>query len=127
VRYQGLDGKDPPWLYGDKLTENYGTVEHHYSPMSIKELCELPIKDKAYHGSLGAVLPLFCLSLGGIIISMVEKSKCLSVIHPLGRSDRSEYRCSTKQSYTKCKRPVCKKAAKALSIFLGKEAHHGTF
>ena len=30
---------DPPWSYGDKLTENYGTAEYHYPTMSISELC----------------------------------------------------------------------------------------
>ena len=33
---------DPPWSYGDKLIEGYGAAEHHYSSMSIRELCELP-------------------------------------------------------------------------------------
>jgi len=39
---------DPPWRYGDSgvITENdnYGRVNRHYSDMSIKELCELPVK-----------------------------------------------------------------------------------
>lgn len=43
---------DPPWQYGDKLTENYGTVEHHYSPMSIKEICDMPIEDRAAENSV---------------------------------------------------------------------------
>ncbi len=34
---------DPPWKYGDKLIEGYGAAEHHYPPMSIEELCALPI------------------------------------------------------------------------------------
>jgi len=36
---------DPPWKYSDKLIENYGAVEHHYQPMTIQELCNLPIKE----------------------------------------------------------------------------------
>ena len=35
---------DPPWLYGDKLVDGYGAAEHHYPPMSISQLCALPIK-----------------------------------------------------------------------------------
>ena len=38
---------DPPWKYGDKLIEGYGAAEHHYPSMSIQELCDLPIKNKA--------------------------------------------------------------------------------
>jgi len=38
---------DPPWQYGDKLTEDYGVAEHHYPTMPIEELCSLPIKDLA--------------------------------------------------------------------------------
>lgn len=34
---------DPPWKYNDKLIEGYGAAEHHYPPMSIEELCDLPI------------------------------------------------------------------------------------
>ena len=36
---------DPPWKYGDKLIEGYGAVEHHYTSMTIQELCELDIKN----------------------------------------------------------------------------------
>ena len=35
---------DPPWKYGDQLTESYGAVKYHYPAMTIKELCELPVK-----------------------------------------------------------------------------------
>ncbi len=35
---------DPPWKYGDRLTENYGGTNWHYPTMSIRELCILPIK-----------------------------------------------------------------------------------
>jgi N6-adenosine-specific RNA methylase IME4 len=38
---------DPPWKYSDKLIEGYGAAEHHYPPMSIKELCSLPVKHRA--------------------------------------------------------------------------------
>lgn len=35
---------DPPWNYGDKQnTPNLGGAEKHYSSMTIKELCEMPI------------------------------------------------------------------------------------
>lgn len=36
---------DPPWQYSNKLVKGYGAAEHHYSTLSIKELCEIPIKD----------------------------------------------------------------------------------
>lgn len=38
---------DPPWKYGDQLTENYGATRFHYPAMSITELCALPIADIA--------------------------------------------------------------------------------
>lgn len=31
---------DPPWKYGDELTENYGATRYHYPPQTISELCE---------------------------------------------------------------------------------------
>lgn len=34
---------DPPWQYGDKLIDGYGSAEHHYPSMSIDELCKLEI------------------------------------------------------------------------------------
>jgi len=34
---------DPPWKYGDQLTENYGSVKFHYPSMTISELCLLDI------------------------------------------------------------------------------------
>ncbi len=36
---------DPPWKYGDTLVEGYGSVERHYTPMTIQELCDLDIKN----------------------------------------------------------------------------------
>lgn len=36
---------DPPWKYNDELIEGYGAVIHHYSPMSIGELCKLPVRN----------------------------------------------------------------------------------
>ena len=37
---------DPAWKYNDKQnTTKLGGAEKHYSTMSIKELCELPIKN----------------------------------------------------------------------------------
>lgn len=45
---------DPPWKYNDAmaisatgLSENYGPAEAHFPPMTIAELCALPIKDIA--------------------------------------------------------------------------------
>jgi N6-adenosine-specific RNA methylase IME4/ParB-like chromosome segregation protein Spo0J len=38
---------DPPWKYGDQLTEDYGPTRFHYPAMSITELCMLPIADLA--------------------------------------------------------------------------------
>ena len=35
---------DPPWKYGDQLTEDYGPAKFHYPSMTITELCALPIK-----------------------------------------------------------------------------------
>jgi len=34
---------DPPWKYGDQLTETYGPTRFHYPAMAISELCALPI------------------------------------------------------------------------------------
>jgi N6-adenosine-specific RNA methylase IME4 len=36
---------DPPWKYGDELTEAYGPAELHYPAMTIPELCALPVAD----------------------------------------------------------------------------------
>lgn len=36
---------DPPWKYGDQLTESYGSTQYHYPVMSISDLCLLPIKE----------------------------------------------------------------------------------
>ena len=36
---------DPPWQYGNQLTEKYGAAVNHYPTMSINELCEMPIAD----------------------------------------------------------------------------------
>lgn len=37
---------DPAWKYNDKQnTPKLGGAEKHYSTMSIKELCELPVKN----------------------------------------------------------------------------------
>jgi N6-adenosine-specific RNA methylase IME4 len=34
---------DPPWKYGDQLTEDYGPTKFHYPAMTITELCALPV------------------------------------------------------------------------------------
>lgn len=36
---------DPPWKYGDQLTEDYGPTRFHYPAMTINELCALPVSD----------------------------------------------------------------------------------
>jgi len=43
---------DPPWKYGDGLTEKYGPAKFHYPSMTITELCELPVKDIAEDNSV---------------------------------------------------------------------------
>lgn len=46
-----LEGKyrviyaDPPWKYGDKLTEGYGPAENHYPTMTLSEICDLPVNE----------------------------------------------------------------------------------
>jgi N6-adenosine-specific RNA methylase IME4 len=35
---------DPPWKYGDNLTESYGAAKWHYPSMTIDELCALPVE-----------------------------------------------------------------------------------
>jgi len=35
---------DPPWTYGDKLTEDLPAAHHHYPTMTIEELCDLNIE-----------------------------------------------------------------------------------
>ena len=36
---------DPPWKYSDELIEGYGAVVHHYKPMTIQEICKIPVKE----------------------------------------------------------------------------------
>lgn len=36
---------DPPWKYGDQLTEDYGPTKFHYPAMTISELCTMSIKN----------------------------------------------------------------------------------
>jgi N6-adenosine-specific RNA methylase IME4 len=36
---------DPPWKYGDQLTEAYGPTKYHYPAMTNSELCALPVTD----------------------------------------------------------------------------------
>ena len=36
---------DPPWKYGDQLTESYGPTKFHYPAMTIAELCAMPVKN----------------------------------------------------------------------------------
>lgn len=37
---------DPPWKYGDQLTEDYGAAQYHYPAMAISDLCSLPVADR---------------------------------------------------------------------------------
>lgn len=37
---------DPPWNYGDQLTESYGSTKFHYPSMTIAELCQLGEDEK---------------------------------------------------------------------------------
>jgi N6-adenosine-specific RNA methylase IME4 len=43
---------DPPWSYGNMGLDNYGHAERHYPPMSIDELCAMPIADLAAENSV---------------------------------------------------------------------------
>jgi N6-adenosine-specific RNA methylase IME4/ParB-like chromosome segregation protein Spo0J len=44
---------DPPWKYNDKQdTRKLGGAEKHYSTMTIDELCNMPINDKAEKDSI---------------------------------------------------------------------------
>jgi N6-adenosine-specific RNA methylase IME4 len=36
---------DPPWKYGDQLTEAYGPTQYHYPSLTISELCAMPVVD----------------------------------------------------------------------------------
>lgn len=38
---------DPPWHYGNSGLDDYGHAERHYPTMTIDELCQMPIKEKA--------------------------------------------------------------------------------
>jgi len=71
---------DPPWEYGDKLIEGYGAVEHHYTSMTIQELCELDIKNIVDDN---AVLFLWVTS------PLLEE--CFSVIKAFGFSYRASF------------------------------------
>jgi N6-adenosine-specific RNA methylase IME4 len=37
---------DPPWHYGDQLTDKYGATKFHYPTLTIPELCAIPIRDR---------------------------------------------------------------------------------
>jgi N6-adenosine-specific RNA methylase IME4 len=34
---------DPPWNYGNQITEDYGAARFHYPTMTIRELCEMEV------------------------------------------------------------------------------------
>jgi N6-adenosine-specific RNA methylase IME4 len=36
---------DPPWQYGDRFVDGYGSVDFTYPTMTIAELCQLPVWD----------------------------------------------------------------------------------
>jgi len=43
---------DPPWKYGDNLTENYGSAKYHYPTMTLTELKALPVKELTENNSV---------------------------------------------------------------------------
>lgn len=43
---------DPPWKYGDKLTESYGPTQFHYPAMSLTDLCALDVSTMAEHDAV---------------------------------------------------------------------------
>lgn len=38
---------DPPWKYGNTMPDYMGVQDNHYETMTVKEVCELPVKDMA--------------------------------------------------------------------------------
>ena len=45
---------DPPWKYPERLDAKnlYGNANYHYDTMSVKELCDLPVKDLGAENSV---------------------------------------------------------------------------
>ncbi len=50
---------DPPWKYGDQLTEAYGPTMFHYPAMTVRQLCDLDVRGLAHEN---AVLSLWVTS-----------------------------------------------------------------
>jgi len=36
---------DPPWAYGNNMPDSYGVQDNHYPTMTMKQLCDLPIRE----------------------------------------------------------------------------------
>lgn len=71
---------DPPWKYADELIEGYGAAVHHYPPMTIQEICVVPIKEIA---SDNAVLFLWVTS------PMLDE--CFEVIRAWGFEYKAQF------------------------------------
>lgn len=72
---------DPPWQYSDELVEEYGTAEHHYGTLSIKELCEMPFPKT----TKDTVLFLW------ITVPIKREEKYKEVLNSWGFIERSEW------------------------------------
>jgi N6-adenosine-specific RNA methylase IME4/ParB-like chromosome segregation protein Spo0J len=38
---------DPPWMYGNNMPDYFDEQAHHYPLMTVREICEMPIRDLA--------------------------------------------------------------------------------
>lgn len=72
---------DPPWQYSDELIEEYGTAEHHYRTLSIRELCEMPFPKT----TKDAVLFLW------ITVPIKRQEKYKEVLSSWGFIERAEW------------------------------------
>jgi N6-adenosine-specific RNA methylase IME4 len=70
---------DPPWQYGDKLVDGYGPAEHHYTTMSIAELCAMQVEP---------------LALPDAVLFMWVTSPLLEECFPIIRAWGFEYKTS---------------------------------
>lgn len=79
-----LEGKynvlyaDPPWEYREKLTKGYGAIDYHYPTMTIKELCQMNVKDITANNAV-----LFLWTISPFL------PECLTVIKAWGFKYRS--------------------------------------
>jgi hypothetical protein len=65
---------DPPWKYGDNLTEDYGAAKWHYPSMSISELCDLPVRDTAHDDAV-----LFFVGHGAVAERLLQGHRSLGL------------------------------------------------